>query len=38
MLLAMLNNSSAIEVFRACGAHIELLKREINQFLEETTR
>ncbi len=37
LLLAMLNNSSALEVFRACGAHIELIKKEINQFLEETT-
>ena len=37
LLLAMLDNSSAIEVLRACGGDIELLRRELRQFLEETT-
>ncbi len=37
LLLAMLENSSALEVLRACGSDIELLRRDLSQFLEETT-
>ncbi len=37
LLLAMLDNSSAVEVLKACGGDIEQLRRELNQFLEETT-
>ena len=37
LLLAMLDNASAVEVLRACGSDIELLRRELSQFLDETT-
>jgi ATP-dependent Clp protease ATP-binding subunit ClpA len=37
LLLAMLENSAAVEVLRACGGNIELLKRELEEFLDETT-
>lgn len=37
LLLAMLDNTSAVEVLRACGGNIEQLRRELYQFLDETT-
>ena len=37
LLLALLDNVSASEVLRACGADIERLKQELAAFLEETT-
>ncbi len=37
LLLALLDNTSATEVLRACGADIERLKRELSAFLDETT-
>jgi ATP-dependent Clp protease ATP-binding subunit ClpA len=37
LLLALLDNSSASSVLRACGADIENLKRDISGFLDETT-
>jgi ATP-dependent Clp protease ATP-binding subunit ClpA len=37
LLHALLGNPAAVEVLRACGADIELLKQELTQFLDETT-
>jgi ATP-dependent Clp protease ATP-binding subunit ClpA len=37
LLYALLGNPSAVEVLRACGADIEVLKQEVGQFLDETT-
>jgi len=37
LLLALLDNPTAAEVLRACGADIEQLRRELTSFLEETT-
>lgn len=37
LLLALLDNSSASSVLRACGADIDNLKRDISGFLDETT-
>jgi ATP-dependent Clp protease ATP-binding subunit ClpA len=37
LLLAMLDNTVAAEVLRACGANIEQLRKELAEFLEETT-
>ena len=37
LLLALLDNSSASSVLRACGADIDNLKRDITGFLDETT-
>ncbi|CAI8921253.1 ATP-dependent Clp protease ATP-binding subunit ClpA [Methylocaldum szegediense] len=37
LLLAMLDNSIAVEVLRACGANIDQLRRELTEFLDETT-
>jgi ATP-dependent Clp protease ATP-binding subunit ClpA len=37
LLYALLGNPSAVEVLRACGADIEVLKHEVGQFLDETT-
>lgn len=37
LLLAMLDNSVAAEVLRACGADIEQLRKELTDFLDETT-
>jgi len=36
LLFALLGNPSAVEVLRACGADLELLKKEVGNFLEET--
>ncbi len=37
LLLAMLDNSSAVEVLKSCGGNIELLRKELTEFLDETT-
>jgi len=37
LLLAMLDNTAAISVLRACGADIDILKKDVDVFLEETT-
>ncbi|BCX88295.1 ATP-dependent Clp protease ATP-binding subunit ClpA [Methylomarinovum tepidoasis] len=37
LLLAMLDNASAVEVLRACGGNVEQLREELVQFLDETT-
>ncbi|KAA3627243.1 MAG: ATP-dependent Clp protease ATP-binding subunit ClpA [Proteobacteria bacterium] len=37
LLLALLDNSTATEVLRACGADIEGLRRDLVSFLEETS-
>ena len=37
LLLALLDNNSAVEVLRACGADIDLLRRDLAVFLEEGT-
>lgn len=37
LLLAMLDNGAAIEVLRACGGNLDLLRAELNEFLDETT-
>ncbi len=37
LLLALLDNTSALNVLKACGAEIEKLRRELGEFLEATT-
>jgi ATP-dependent Clp protease ATP-binding subunit ClpA len=37
LLLALLDNSAANAVLRACGADIEVLRQELTTFLDETT-
>jgi len=37
LLLALLDNPTAVNVLRACGADTEVLRRDIDQFIEETT-
>jgi ATP-dependent Clp protease ATP-binding subunit ClpA len=37
LLFALLGNPSAVEVLRACGGNLDLLKQELGTFLEETT-
>jgi len=37
LLLALLDNPTAAEVLKACGANLEQLKKELSSFLEETT-
>jgi ATP-dependent Clp protease ATP-binding subunit ClpA len=37
LLLALLDNPTATSVLRACGADIEKLRRELEQFVEENT-
>jgi len=37
LLLALLDNTAATSVLRACGADVETLKNDIGQFLDETT-
>ena len=37
LLLALLDNNAAADVLRACGANIERLRKELRDFLEETT-
>jgi ATP-dependent Clp protease ATP-binding subunit ClpA len=37
LLLAMLDNPSAVEVLRACGANIETMREQLGTFIEEHT-
>ncbi len=37
LLLALLDNPSAAEALRACGASIEVLRRDLNKFIAEHT-
>ncbi len=37
LLLALLDNSVAAEVLRACGAHMDKLKRDLQQFIRDNT-
>jgi len=37
LLLALLDNNAAAEVLRACGANIDRLRKELREFLDETT-
>ena len=37
LLLALMDNPSAVAVLRACGAKVEVLRTELERFLEETT-
>ncbi|HUL12115.1 MAG TPA: ATP-dependent Clp protease ATP-binding subunit ClpA [Methylococcaceae bacterium] len=37
LLLAILDNATAVEVLRACDCNIELLRKELEEFLDETT-
>jgi ATP-dependent Clp protease ATP-binding subunit ClpA len=37
LLLAMLDNTIAVEVLRACGANVDQLRKDLIDFLEETT-
>lgn len=37
LLLAMLDNTAAIEVLKACGANLDALRSEVEKFLEDTT-
>ena len=37
LLLAMLDNPSAIEVLRACGANLDTMREQLVQFIEEHT-
>ena len=38
LLLALLDNPSAAEVLRACSANVEILRRELSEFIDEHTR
>ena len=37
LLLALLDNSAAVEVLKSCGADIDKLKRELQNFIKEST-
>ena len=37
LLLELLDNAQAAEILRACGASLEPLKTELNEFIDETT-
>ncbi len=37
LLLALLDNPAAVEVLRACGAHLDSLKRELQLFIRDHT-
>jgi ATP-dependent Clp protease ATP-binding subunit ClpA len=37
LLLAMIDNPTAAEVLRACGAKFEVLRTELNHYIEEHT-
>ncbi|MCB1656705.1 MAG: ATP-dependent Clp protease ATP-binding subunit ClpA [Moraxellaceae bacterium] len=37
LLLALLDNESAVKVLKACGGDIATLRRELSQFVEDTT-
>ena len=36
LLLALTDNDAAAEVLKACGANLDLLKKDLSHFLEET--
>lgn len=37
LLLALLDNESAISVLESCGADLNILRRDLNEFIESTT-
>ena len=37
LLLALLDNPAASEVLRACGAHLDKLKRDLQTFIRDNT-
>ncbi len=37
LLLAMLDNAAAVDVLKACGGDIEAIRKELVEFLEQTT-
>lgn len=37
LLLAMIDNPTAAQVLRACGADLEVLRRELTNYIEEHT-
>ncbi len=37
LLLALADNSAAASILHACGADLEMLKRDLNSFIDETT-
>ncbi|MEH6468158.1 MAG: ATP-dependent Clp protease ATP-binding subunit ClpA [Porticoccus sp.] len=37
LLLALLDNESAISVLHSCGADLNMLRRDLNEFIESTT-
>jgi len=37
LLLALCDNPSSVDVLRACGANIDGLRKDISDFLDETT-
>ena len=37
LLLALLDNSAALEVLKACGSDVDKLKRELQNFIKEST-
>ena len=37
LLLALLDNDSAVKVLKACGVDIPGLRRDLTQFVDETT-
>lgn len=37
LLLALLENESAIDVLKACGADLDTLRRDLNEFIDSTT-
>lgn len=37
LLLALLDNASASSVLKACGADLDILRRELSEFVDETT-
>ncbi len=37
LLLALLENPTAVEILKACGADMAKLKKDVSEFIEETT-
>jgi tetratricopeptide (TPR) repeat protein len=37
LLLALLDDTTVVEVLRACGANLDVLRKDLSNFLEETT-
>jgi ATP-dependent Clp protease ATP-binding subunit ClpA len=37
LLLALLDNSSALRVLKACGVDLQILRNDLNEFIESTT-